>query len=57
MPQNLDIEISWLIKKGRCFNCKRKRYIMFYYPDKATVSIIKNASDIDDIKNINQRKE
>ncbi len=56
-PRNLDVEISQLMKKGKCFNCKKRGHTMLNCPERAKVSIITNASDIDDIENINQGKE
>ena len=56
-PRNLDAEISQLMKEGRCFNCKERGHIMLNCPKKANVSAITDASNIDDIKNIDQGKE
>ena len=56
-PRNSDAEISQLMKEGRCFNCKGKGHTMLNCPEKAKVSAITNASDIDDIENIDQGKE
>ena len=52
MPRNLDAEISQLMKEGRCFNCKERGHIMLNCPKKANVSVITDASDIDNIENI-----
>ena len=57
MPRNLDAEISQLIKEGRCFNCKERGHTMLNCPKKANVSAITDASDIDNIENIDQGKE
>ncbi len=57
MPRNSDAEISQLIKEGKCFNYKGRRHITLNCPEKAKVSAITNASDIDNIKNIDQEKE
>ena len=56
-PRNLDAEISQLMKEGRCFNCKERGHTMLNCPKKANVSIITDASDIDNIENIDQGKE
>ncbi len=56
-PRNLDAEISQLMQKGRCFNCKERGYTMLNCPERAKVSAITDISDIDDIKNIDQGKE
>ena len=51
-PRNSDAEISRLMKEGRCFNCKGRGHTMLDCPEKAKVSAITDASDIDDIENI-----
>ena len=56
-PNNLDAEISQLMKEKKCFNCKRRRYTMLNCLEKAKISIITNASDIDNIENIDPKKE
>ena len=56
-PRNLDVEISQLIKEGRCFNCKERGHTMLDCPKKVNISAITDASDIDDIENIDQGKE
>ena len=56
-PRNSDAEISQLMKEGRCFNCKERGYTMLNCPKKANVSAITDASDIDNIENIDQGKE
>ena len=56
-PRNLNAEISQLMKEGRYFNCKERGHTMLNCPKKANVSAITDASDIDDIKNIDQGKE
>lgn len=55
--QNFDTEISRLMKKERCFNCKKKGHTMLNCLEKAKVSAITNVSRIDNIENIDQRKE
>ncbi len=57
MPRNSDAEISPLIKEGRCFNYKGRGHIILNYPENAKVSAITDASDIDNIENIDQGKE
>ena len=52
MPRNLDVEISQLMKKGKCLNCKRKVYTMLNCLEKTQVSAITDTSDIDNIENI-----
>ena len=56
-PRNLDVEISQLMKEGRCFNCKERGHTMLNCLKKANVSAITDALDIDNIKNIDQGKE
>ncbi len=56
-PRNSDAEISLLMKEGRCFNYKERGHTMLNCPEKAKVSAITDASDIDDIENIDQGKE
>ncbi len=51
-PRNLDAKILQLIKEGRCFKCEERGYTMLNCPEKAKVSIIIDASDIDNIENI-----
>ena len=55
--RNSDAKTSRLIKKERCFNCKGTGHTMLNCPKKAKISTIIDASHIDDIKNIDQRKE
>ena len=57
IPRNSDTEISYLMKEGRCFNCKKRRHTMLNCPKKANVSAITNVLDIDNIKNIDQGKK
>ena len=56
-PKNLDAEILQLMKEGRCFNCKERGHTMLNCLKKANVFVITNASDIDNIENIDQEKE
>ncbi len=56
-PRNSDAEISQLMKERRCFDCKARENTMLNCPEKAKVSAIIDASDIDDIENIDQGKE
>ena len=56
-PRYLDAEISQLMKEGRCFNCKERGHTMLNCPKKANVSAITDASNIDNIENIDQGKE
>ena len=56
-PRNSDGETSRLMKEGRCFNCKGRGHTMLNCPEKAKISAITDASDIDDIENIDQGKE
>ena len=56
-PGNLDAKISQLMKEERCFYCKGKVHTMLSCPEKAKVSAITDALDIDNIKNIIQGKE
>ena len=56
-PCNSDAERSRLIKEGRCFNCKGRGHTILNCLEKAKVSAITDASDIDDIENVNQGKE
>ena len=46
------MEISYLIKERRCLNCKEKGYTIHNFPQKAKISVITDASNIDDIENI-----
>lgn len=57
MPQNLDIKRSQLIKKEKWFHCKRREYTMLNCLEKTKVSVITDALNIDNIKNIDQKKE
>ena len=50
--QNLDTEISRLMKKERCFNYKQREHTMLYYPEKAKISGIIDVSNVDNIENI-----
>ena len=45
------------MKEGTCFNCKEKGHTMLNCPEKAKISAITNASDVDNIENIDQEKE
>ena len=45
------------MKEGKCFDCKRKRYTMLNYPKKAKISVITDASDVDNIENIDIEKK
>ena len=56
-PRNSDVETSQLIKEGRCFNCKGRGHTMLNCSEKAKVSAITDASNIDNIENIDQGKE
>ncbi len=56
-PRNSDTEISQLMKERRCFNCKGRGHTMLNCLEKAKVSAITDASNIDDIENIDQEKE
>ena len=42
-----------LMKEGRCFNCKRKKYIILNCPKKTKISAISVFSNINNIENIN----
>lgn len=53
MSLNLEAEISRLIKERRCFNYKKKGHIILNCLEKAKVSAIIGASDVDNIENIN----
>lgn len=57
MPRNLDIEILQLMKKNRCFNYKESRHTMLNCLEKTKIFIITNTLNINNIKNIDQRKE
>lgn len=50
--QNLHSEILLLMEERKCFDFKRKWYIMLIYPEKANVSAITDASDKNNIENI-----
>lgn len=52
-----DTEISQLMKEGKCFNYKGKGHIILNYLKKTKVSVIIDALDTNNIKNIDQRKE
>ena len=52
-PCNSDAERLWLMNKGKCFNCKERGHTMLNCLEKAKVSAITNALDIDDIENVN----
>ena len=56
-PRNSDAEISQLMKEGRCFNCKERGHTMLNCLKKTNISAITDASDIDNIENIDQGKE
>ena len=56
-PRNSDAEMSQLMKERRCFNYKGRGHTMLNCLEKAKVSAIMNALDIDDIKNIGHGKE
>ena len=56
-PRNSDVEISELMKKERCFNCKGRGHTMLNCLKQAKVSAITDISDIDNIENIDQEKE
>lgn len=45
------------MKKGRCFNYKEKGNIILNYLEKVKVFTILGTLNIDDIENLNQRKE
>ncbi len=45
------------MKKGKCFNSKGKGHTMLNCLKKTKLSIITDVSDIDNIKNIDQKKE
>lgn len=45
------------IKEGRYFNCKEKRHKMLNCPAKAKVSVIIDIANVDNIKNIKQKKK
>ena len=57
IPQNLNAKILRLIKKGKSFNYKGKGHIMLNCLEKARISINIDASDIDNIENIDQGKK
>lgn len=56
MSRKFDVEILWLIKKGRYFKYIRKRHIILNCLEKTKISTITNISNIDDIKNIDLEK-
>ena len=56
-PWNSDAETSQLIKEGRYLNCKGREHTMLNCPQKAKISVITNSSHVDDIENIDQKKE
>ena len=56
-PKNSDAEISQLIKEGKCFNCKERGHTMLNCPKKDNVFVITDASDIDNIENIDWEKQ
>ena len=45
------------MKEEKCFNCKEKGHTMLNCPKQAKISTITDASHVDDIENIKQRKE
>ena len=53
IPQTFDAELLWLMKKGRCFNCKGRGHTMLNCLKKAKVSTILDTLDIDNIEDIN----
>lgn len=55
--QNLDAETLQLIKKRRCFNCKEKGHKPLNCPKKAKISIITDTSNMNNIENIDLKKE
>lgn len=55
--QNSDPKISQLLKEVQNINCKRKDYTILNCLEKAKVSTIMVILDIDDIENINIKKE
>lgn len=57
IPQNLDAKISKLMKKRKCFNCKRRWYTILNCLEKAKIFAIINISDMNDIVNIDLEKE
>lgn len=57
IPWNLDIKILWLIKKRKYFNYKKKKYIILNCLKKAKFFAIIDASNLNNIENINQKKE
>lgn len=52
----MDIEILRLIKEGKCFNYKKKEYIMINYLEKAKIFAITDISNVDNIENIDKKK-
>lgn len=52
MSQNFDVEILWLINKGKYLSCKEKRYTILNFSEKAKVSTIINSSYEDILKNV-----
>ena len=56
-PRNSDAEISQLMQEEKCFNYKGRGHTMLNCLEKAKVSAITDASDINNIENIDQEKE
>ena len=56
-PRNLDVKISQLMKKGKCFNCKKRGHTMLNCLKKAKVFTITDILDINNIENIDQGKK
>lgn len=44
-------------KKRRYFNCKKRGYTIFNCLEKAKISIVTDTLNIDNIENIEQKKE
>lgn len=57
ITRNLDIKILKLIKKRRCFHHKEREYRMVYCQQKNNIFIITDILNIDDIENVNQKKQ
>lgn len=51
--RNLDVKIPQLIKEGKYFNGKEKRYKILHDLEKTKVLVITNALNIDDFQNVN----
>lgn len=52
MSRDLDSERFQLMKEKRYLNCKKRWHILLNYLEKVKVSVMTNALDINNIKNI-----